>query len=92
MTLDLRELVQLGRISESLRRSDPELARTLSSLTGGRRWTGWEAASVGAPAACVALAVVGLVAGDTALSAVGGGAAMAICPFVLVIASRRRRS
>jgi DUF3040 family protein len=90
MTLGLRELVQLGRISESLRRSDPELARTLSSLSGGRRWTGWDAASVGVPAACVMLSAAGLVVGDTAISAVGGGVAMAVCPFVLVIARKRR--
>ncbi|OLT00159.1 hypothetical protein BJF90_07865 [Pseudonocardia sp. CNS-004] len=92
MTLNLHELVRLGRISESLRRSDPDLARMLSSPGRGRRWTGWDAASVGVPAVCVVLAVIGLVVGDTATSAVGGGVAMALCPFVLVIASKRRRS
>lgn len=92
MTLEFRELVQLARISESLRRSDPELARTLSSPARSRRWTGWDAASVGVPAVCVVLAVIGLVVGDAAISAVGGGVAMVICPFVLVIASKRRRS
>lgn len=92
MTLEFHELVQLGRISESLWRSDPELASTLSSLGGDRRWTGWGAASVGVPAACVVLSMVGLVVGDTVLAAVGGGVAMTICPFVLVIASKRRRS
>jgi hypothetical protein len=92
MTLGLHELVQLGRISESLSNSDPELARTLSGLTGRRRWTGWKTASVGVPAACAGLSVIGLVVGDTAISALGGGVAMAICPLVLIMASKRARA
>jgi Protein of unknown function (DUF3040) len=89
MTLGLHELVQLSRISEALRKSDPELACTLSGFTGRWRGIGWRTAHVGVPAACSIMAVVGLVIGDVAISAIGGGVAMTVCPLVLVMARKR---
>lgn len=89
MTLEIHELVQLSGIARSLWKSDPEFARTLSVLAPKRRRPVRETASVAVLAACAVLSLAGLATGDTAISAIGGGVALTVYPFLLVMSRTR---
>jgi hypothetical protein len=63
MALDHNDFLQLSRIAESLRRSDPELARKLAAPM--RRRSLWTALSLLTLSVFALLTVAGLAIGDT---------------------------
>jgi hypothetical protein len=90
MSLDHNEFLQLSRIADLTRRSDPELARKLAEPMRRRR-RGWVKASHGTTLAlCAILLLAGLVTDDLALSAVGGLALLTLYPLLLVVLKKRR--
>jgi hypothetical protein len=89
MSLDHNEFLQLSRIADLTRRSDPELARKLAEPMRRRR--GWVKASHGTTLAlCAILLLAGLVTDDLALSAAGGLALLTLYPLLLVVLKKRR--
>jgi len=89
MTLEIHELVQLSRVSNSLQTSDPEFARRLSAPVGRRRRPLWKIASTAVLMACAPSSLLALATGSTAVLAVGGGVVMTGYPFLLVMANER---
>jgi hypothetical protein len=90
MSLDHNEFLQLSRISDLTRRSDPELVRKLAAPMRQRR-RGWVKAShVTTLALCAMLLLAGLVTDDLRMSAVGGLALLTIYPLLLVVMNMRR--
>jgi hypothetical protein len=63
MALDHNDFLQLSRIAESLRRSDPELARTLAAPM--RRRSPWTVLSLLTLSVFALLTLAGLAIGDT---------------------------
>jgi hypothetical protein len=88
MTLEMNDLLKLSRIAESISRSDPELARTLASPLGRRRFP-WMIAAHVTLAVCALLALAGLVVGDATPSVAGGLTLLTAYPFLLVMARQR---
>jgi hypothetical protein len=90
MALNHHEFLQLCRIEESLRRSDPGLARTLSAPIRRRCSSLWALLSYVTLAVCALLALTGLVASDTTVTIAGALALLTIYPFLLIMRKRRR--
>jgi hypothetical protein len=88
MSLDHNDFLQLSRIAESVRRSDPELARRLAAPMGPQR-SPWRLISHVTLFTSVILWVAGLAIGVAAPSAAGGIALLAIYPFLLIMAKKR---
>lgn len=90
MTLNHDEFLRLSKISESLRRSDPEMARAFARPIGRRRPL-WAITSYVTLAVCALLVLVGAGMGDASAAVIGGLALMAIYPFVLTLAKKEQR-
>jgi hypothetical protein len=88
MSLDHHDFLQLSRIAESVRRSDPELARRLAAPMGPQR-SPWKIISYVTLFASVILLVAGLAFGDAIPPAAGGIALLAIYPFLLIMEKKR---
>jgi hypothetical protein len=91
MTLDYNDLLRLSRIAESLRRSDPELARQLAAPMDRRR-PPWKTRSYVILSVCALLSFAGLAIIDTTAAIIGGLTLLAIYPFLLVAKERGRHS
>jgi hypothetical protein len=87
MTLDIRELLQLSRIGEELRRSDPGLA---GQFRAKRRST-WKVLSYVTLSVCAALAFAGLSTSSTPVFAAGGVLLAVGYPVLLHFAEKERR-
>lgn len=90
MTLDHNDFLRLSRISESLRRSDPELARKLAAPMA-RHPSQWIIMSYATLSVCAPLVLVGLLINDATTSLVGGFGLMVIYPFLLIMETNVRR-
>jgi hypothetical protein len=89
MSLDHNEFLQLSRIANFTRRSDPELVRRLAAPMGsGRRLRATRASSV-TLAVCALLSLVGLVTGNATTTVVGGLVLLTIYPLLLIVAKER---
>jgi Protein of unknown function (DUF3040) len=88
MSLDHNEFLQLSRIADFTRRSDPELVRRLAAPMGPRRLWATRASSV-TLAVCVLLGLVGLLTGVTAIAAAGGLTLLTLYPLLLIVARER---
>jgi acetyl-CoA carboxylase alpha subunit len=91
MTLNHDEFLQLSRIAECLRRSDPEMARKFARPMGKRRPL-WVITSYVTLVVCALLMLVGAAMGDTSAAVIGGLAMMTIFPFVLIAAKKGQRN
>jgi Protein of unknown function (DUF3040) len=89
MSLDHNEFLQLSRIADFTRRSDPELVRRLAAPMGPLRRLWATRASSVTLAVCVLLALVGLVTGVTAITVAGGLALLTVYPLLLIVAKER---
>jgi len=89
MSLDHNEFLQLSRIADFTRRSDPELVRRLAAPMGPRRRLWATRASYVTLAVCALLSLVGLVTGNTTTTVVGGLALLTIYPLLLIVAKER---
>jgi Flp pilus assembly protein TadB len=91
MTLEFDEYLQLSKIARALKRSDPDLARTLSVPPGHTRGLDPRRASHAVLVACVLMALAGAALASPAVSLAGGVVAMTLYPFLLVLAKRDPR-
>jgi hypothetical protein len=89
MTLDHNEFLQLSRIADLTRRSDPELVRKLAAPMRRRRRSWVKASHVTTLVLCAMLLLVGLVTDDLTAYALGGLALLTIYPLLLVKKKRR---
>jgi hypothetical protein len=89
MTLSIDDLVRLSRISQNLRRSDPD--QTGSRGLADRRRATWRAVSYGVLSVCIFLGLIGLVVGSTTTSVVGGVLLLVGYPVVLLLAEKDKR-
>lgn len=88
MTLSYGDLLRLSRIEEALRKSDPELARTLAAPLGPRR-PRRKILEYVTLSVCAVLSLTGLVIGDITTFAAGGLALLTLYPLLLVTRSTR---
>ena len=89
MSLDHNEFLQLSRIADFTRRSDPELVRRLAAPIGPRRRLRATRASSVTLAVCALLSLVGLVTGNATTTVVGGLILLTIYPLLLIVAKER---
>jgi Protein of unknown function (DUF3040) len=89
MTLDLRELLQLSRIGDDLRRSDPGLVGQF--VRTDRRRPIWRGLSYATLSVCALLAFAGLATSSTPAFAAGGVLLMVVYPVLLRFAEKERR-
>ncbi|GAA1333409.1 DUF3040 domain-containing protein [Pseudonocardia xinjiangensis] len=89
MTLDHNEFLQLSRIADLTRRSDPELVRKLAAPMRQRRRSWIKASHVTTLVLCAMLLLVGLVTDDLKVYALGGLALLTIYPLLAVMKKRR---
>jgi hypothetical protein len=89
MSLDHNEFLQLSRIADFTRRSDPELVRKLTAPMGPRRRLWAARVSYVTLAVCAALSLIGLVTGDLTTTVVGGLTLLTIYPLLLMVAKER---
>jgi Protein of unknown function (DUF3040) len=89
MSLDHNEFLQLSRIADFTRRSDPELVRRLAAPMGPRRRLQVTRSSSVTLAVCVLLGLVGLVTDVTGIAAAGGLTLLTLYPLLLIVAKER---
>jgi hypothetical protein len=89
MSLDHNEFLQLSRIADFTRRSDPELFSKLAAPMGRRRRLWATRASYVTLAVCVLLSLLGLVTGDATTTVVGGLTLLTVYPLLLIVAKER---
>jgi Protein of unknown function (DUF3040) len=88
VSLDHHDFLQLSRIAESVRRSDPELARKLAAPMGRPR-SPWKIISYVTLSVSVILLAAGLAIGDATSAALGGVALLTIYPILLISEKKR---
>jgi hypothetical protein len=88
VSLDHHDFLQLSRIAESVRRSDPELARKLAAPMGPPR-TPRKIISYVTLSVSVILLTAGLAIGDATSAALGGVALLTIYPILLISEKKR---
>jgi cyanate permease len=91
MPFDHHEFLQLCRIEDSLRRSDPELVRKLAAPIMCRRSRLRARLSYLALAVCALLSLVGLAYCDATVFIIGGLAIAASFSVIFMIISQRPR-
>ncbi|NMH77724.1 DUF3040 domain-containing protein [Pseudonocardia xinjiangensis] len=88
MSLDHHDFLQLSRIAESVRRSDPELARTLAAPMGPQR-SSWQIIAYVTLFSSAILLATGLAIGAALPAAAGGIVLITIYPFLLIKEKKR---
>jgi hypothetical protein len=88
MSLDHNEFLQLSRIADFTRRSDPEFVRRLAAPMGRRRRLWASRASYVTLAVCVLLSLVGLATDDITPTVVGGVTLLTVYPLLLIVVKR----
>lgn len=91
MSLDHNEFLQLSRIADFTRRSDPEFVSKLAAPMGRRRRLWAAKASHVTLAVCALLSLLGLVTDDVTTTVVGGLTLLTVYPLLLIVAKERWR-
>jgi drug/metabolite transporter superfamily protein YnfA len=90
MSLDHNEFIELSKIADFTRRTDPELVRKLAAPMRQRRSWWVKTSHVTTLALCAILLLAGLVTNDLRLAAVGGLALLTSYPLLAVMTKRRK--